>query len=52
MADGASGEAERVRQRRRSRRMRPYRGGKQTIDHLKEKGWDCAVEIGDGVCRK
>ena len=23
----------------------------QTIDHLKEKGWDCAVEISDGVCR-
>ena len=21
------------------------------IDHLQEKGWDCAVEISDGVCR-
>ena len=23
----------------------------QVIDHLQEIGWDCAVEISDGVCR-
>ena len=38
MADSASGEAEKE-------------AALQTIDHLKEKGWDCAVEISDGVCR-
>ena len=52
MADSASGEAEKeaalqtIEENETISQLQ-----QQTIDHLKEKGWDCAVEISDGVCR-
>lgn len=52
MADSASGEAEKeaalqtIEENETISQLQ-----QQMIDHLKEKGWDCAVEISDGVCR-
>ena len=51
MADSAAGEAEKEAALQTIEEMRPCRSCSSSDRSPAGKGWDCAVEISDGVCR-